>query len=191
MNKLPIDQIVIVEGKYDKIALENIIDATILTCEGFGIFKNEEQRAALKSLARDRGAIILTDSDRAGAVIRSHLQTILQGVKVYTLYIPPIAGKEKRKTTPSKEGLLGVEGIDAKILRNLFLEFKAEPITDNIKAIDLYELGLTGQSGSKEKKQKLLRSMMLPQHLSNNALLKELNRKFDKETLIDYVENLK
>ena len=191
MNKLPIDPIVIVEGKYDKIALDNIIDATILTCDGFGIFKNEDQRLALRKLARDRGAIILTDSDRAGAVIRSHLQTILQGVTVYTLYIPPIAGKEKRKTTPSKEGLLGVEGIDAEILRNLFLDFKAEPIGNEIKPVDLYELGLSGQEGSKDKKQKLLRSLMLPPHLSNNSLLKELNRKFSKESFYDYVKDLK
>lgn len=191
MNKLPIDPIVIVEGKYDKIALDNIIDATILTCDGFGIFKNEEQRLALRKLARDRGAIILTDSDRAGAVIRSHLQTILQGATVYTLYIPPIAGKEKRKTTPSKEGLLGVEGIDAEILRNLFLDFKAEPIGNEIKPVDLYELGLSGQEGSKDKKQKLLRSLMLPPHLSNNSLLKELNRKFSKESFYNYVKDLK
>ncbi len=191
MNKLPIDPIVIVEGKYDKITLDNIIDATILTCEGFGIFKNDEQRAALRNLARERGAIILTDSDRAGAVIRAHLQTILQGAKVYTLYIPPIAGKEKRKTTPSKEGFLGVEGMDAEILRDLFAEFKAEPISNEIKSIDLYELGLTGQTGSKDKKQRLLRALMLPPHLSNNALLKELNRKFSRESFYNYVRNLK
>ncbi len=191
MNKIPIDPIVIVEGKYDKIALDNIIDATIMTCEGFGIFKNEEQRAILRNLARERGAIILTDSDRAGAAIRSHLQTILQGVTVYTLYIPPILGKEKRKTTPSKEGLLGVEGMAGDVLRNLFAEFKAEPIGNEIKPIDLYELGLTGQAGCKDKKLRLLRSLMLPSHLSNNALLKELNRKFTKESFADYVLKLK
>ena len=182
MNKIPIHQIVIVEGKYDKIALENIIDATILTCDGFGIFKNKDQQAALKAMAKERGAILLTDSDSAGGVIRSHLQRILQGAEFYTLYIPAVKGKEKRKTSFSKEGYLGVEGTDSAILRRLFEEFRAEPIVNTICAKDLYAFGLTGVPGAGEKKKKLLSFLRLPPHLSNNALLKELNRRFDADT---------
>ena len=118
MNRIPIKQIVIVEGKYDKITLENVIDATIIPCNGFGIFKNEDQKRALREMAKRNGAIILTDSDRAGGVIRSYLNSILQGTEVYTLYVPAVFGKEKRKTSYSKEGLLGVEGTDYKTLYN-------------------------------------------------------------------------
>lgn len=182
MNKIPIRQIVIVEGKYDKIALENIIDATILTCDGFGIFKNKEQQAALRAMAKESGAILLTDSDSAGGVIRSHLQRLLQGCELYTLYIPAVEGKEKRKTSFSKEGYLGVEGTDSAVLRRLFEEFRAEPFSNEISAKDLYALGLTGMPGAGERKAKLLADLQLPPHLSNNALLKELNRRFDLKT---------
>ena len=182
MNKIPIRQVVIVEGKYDKITLENIIDATILTCNGFGIFKNKEQQAAFKAMAKENGAILLTDSDRAGGVIRSHLQRLLQGAEIYTLYIPAVEGKEKRKTDFSKDGYLGVEGMDSGVLRTLFEEFRAEPIENVIQVSDLYSFGLTGMPGAGEKKAKLLSFLQLPPHLSNNALLKELNRRFDADT---------
>ena len=191
MNKIPIRQIVIVEGKYDKITLENIIDATILFCDGFGIFKNKEQQAALKAMAQENGAILLTDSDSAGGVIRSHLQRLLQGAEVYTLYIPAVEGKEKRKTSYSKEGYLGVEGTDAAVLRRLFETFRAEPIGNAIQAKDLYEYGLTGVPGAGEKKAKLLSVLRLPPHLSNNALLKELNRRFDPQSFQAFVEHIK
>lgn len=190
MNKIPIRQIVIVEGKYDKITLENVIDGTIIPCDGFGIFKNKEQREALRKMAKECGAIILTDSDRAGAVIRSHLQTILQGAEVYTLYIPAVSGKEKRKPSYSKEGYLGVEGMDAAVLRRLFEEFRAEPIGTAIQAPDLYERGLTGVPGAYERKATLLQSLGLPPHLSNKALLKELNRRFDPSTFAAYINEL-
>lgn len=181
MNKIPINQIVIVEGKYDKITLENVIDATIISCDGFSIFKNKEQKEALKSMAKDRGVILLTDSDRAGAVIRNHLRTVLQGEEIHTLYIPPIEGKEKRKTTPSKEGLLGVEGMPSEVLIDLFNDFYTRPVRRDISATDLFELGLSGKAGSAERKRSLLRKLNLPMYLSNNALLRELNRKFTKE----------
>ncbi len=191
MNKIPIDQIVIVEGKYDKIALDNIIDATVIPCNGFGVFKNEEQRKVLRSLAKERGAIILTDSDRSGAVIRSHLQTILQGAEVHILLSPAIPGKEKRKPSSSKEGLLGVEGISSDILRELFTNFQAKPIANAIKPVDLYNAGLSGTEGAKERKHALLVALHLPPHLSNNLLLKELNRRFTLEEFYNYIEKLK
>ncbi len=178
MNKITVDPIVIVEGKYDKITLSNIIDATIIPCDGFEIFKNDAQKKAIRSMALQRGAIILTDSDRAGAIIRAHLNRILQGCEVYTLFVPAVKGKERRKTAFSKEGLLGVEGIDAAVLRQLFEEFHTEPIIVEILPQHLYEYKLIGYPGSKNKKAELLERLMLPPHLSNNALLKELNRRF-------------
>lgn len=178
----------IVEGKYDKITLENVIDATIVVCDGFGIFKNETQKKALRAMAKESGAIILTDSDRAGSLLRSYLQTILQGCEVYPLYIPAVRGKEKRKASYSKEGYLGVEGTDSAVLRRLFEEFRAEPIGSAIQATDLYELGLTGSPGAADRKGCLLRELSLPPHLSNKALLKELNRRFTPETLRMFLE---
>jgi ribonuclease M5 len=190
MNKIPVKQIVIVEGKYDKITLENIIDATIIACDGFGIFKNEEQKTALQEMAKQNGAIILTDSDSAGGLLRSYLQTILQNASVYTLYIPAIPGKEKRKTSFSKEGYLGVEGTDPAVLRCLFEEFRAEAIPTVIQARDLFEYGLTGTTGSAARKAKLLRALNLPPHLSNKALLKELNRRFEPIALQKFIFDL-
>ena len=182
MNKIVVEPIVIVEGKYDKITLSNVIDATIIPCDGFGIFKNEQQKQAIRAMALQRGAIILTDSDRAGAIIRSHLNRVLQGCRVHTLYIPAISGKERRKNTVSKEGLLGVEGIDSAVLRQLFEGFSAvAPVSKEILPQHLYERELSGHAGSKEKKAALLSRLQLPPHLSNNALLKELNRRFTLE----------
>ena len=190
MKKIPIDQVVIVEGKYDKITLENIIDATIISCDGFELFKNDSLKSSLKEMARERGAIILTDSDRAGAIIRSHLRQILQNAEVYCLYIPSIEGKEKRKKAPGKEGLLGVEGMNSEVLANLFLEFEAKPIPDVIKSTDLYECGLSGCMGAKNKKGRLLNFLKLPRHLSNNALLKELNRRYTKEEFYSLTQGI-
>ncbi len=189
MKKIPIKQIILVEGKYDKITLENIVDGIIIPCDGFGIFKNEEQKKAIREMAKRYGAIILTDSDRAGNVIRSYLQTILQGAELYPLYIPAVPGKEKRKTSYSKEGYLGVEGIDSKTLYRLFEEFRAEPVGTAIQARDLFEYGLTGSSGASERKADLLRSLDLPPHLSNKALLKELNRRFDSQSFKAFINN--
>ena len=190
MNRIPVKQIVIVEGKYDKIALENVIDATIIPCDGFGIFKNDEQKNALRAMAKDRGAIILTDSDSAGNLLRSYLQTILQNTEVYPLYIPAVPGKEKRKASFSKEGFIGVEGTDVAVLRRLFEDFRAEPAGTAIQAAHLYLVGLTGSPGAAERKSALLNVLQLPPHLSNKALLKELNRRFDPETFDSFISGL-
>lgn len=190
MKKIPIKQVVIVEGKYDKITLENIIDATIISCDGFELFKNDSLKSSLKEMAKERGAIILTDSDRAGSIIRSHLCQILQNVEVYCLYIPSIEGKEKRKKAPGKEGLLGVEGMSCETLVGLFEAFEAKPIPKVIKAVDLFECGLSGQEGAKNKKERLLDYLNLPRHLSNNALLKELNRRYAKEEFYSLIKTI-
>lgn len=190
MNKIPINQIVIVEGKYDAITLSNIIEGTIIPCDGFGIFKDSIKKEALKQMAKERGAIVLTDSDSAGGLLRSYLKTILQNCEVYLLYVPAIRGKEKRKTTPSKEGYLGVEGIDCATLRKLFEDFRAAPIEPSIFASDLYDLGLNGTPGCSDAKKKLLEALSLPPHLSNNALLKELNRRFSLESFRAFMEKI-
>ena len=190
MNKIPIKQIVIGEGKYDKITLDNIIDATIIPCDGFGVFKNEDQKRSLREMAKKHGAIILTDSDRAGGRIRAYLQTILKGADIYLLYSPAVEGKEKRKTSFSKEGYLGVEGIDSKTLRALFEEFRAEPISMVIKTADLFELGFSGVPGAGERRVRLVRKLNLPPNISQNGLLRELNRRFDPESFRSFVKEI-
>ena len=190
MNKIPISQIVLVEGKYDKIALDNVIDATIIICNGFGIFKDEAKKEAIRKMAKERGAIVLTDSDSAGAKIRSYLTVILQGADVFALYIPAVKGKEKRKNHPSKEGFLGVEGMDSALLREAFSKFEAQKIHSVFSANDLYRLGFTGRAGSKLKKEKLLAYLGLPPHLSNNALLKELDRRMTISELEVLAQNI-
>lgn len=191
MNRIPIDQVILVEGKYDKITLDSIVDATVIAVDGFGIFKNEAKKKALRTMAQQRGVIILTDSDSAGGLLRSYLQTILQGCEIYTLYVPAVPGKEKRKTSYSKEGFLGVEGTDPQVLRNLFSGFQAAPVPVTLTATDLYEYGLTGVPGASERKLALLMALGLPPHLSNNALLKELNRRFDPHSFSLFLKDLK
>jgi ribonuclease M5 len=191
MNKISVDPIVIVEGKYDKITLSNVIDATIIPCNGFEIFKDEEQKNIIRKLAKDRGAIILTDSDRSGAQIRSYLQTILQNAPVNVLLVPAIRGKEKRKASYSKEGLLGVEGMSSELLRSLFENFSSAPIPNNIVSSDLFDLGISGREGAKEKREDLLRDLNLPQHISKNLLLRELNRRFSRDEFYAYMKTKK
>ena len=188
MNKIPISQIVLVEGKYDKITLENIIDATIIPCNGFGIFKDSEKKESIRKLAKERGAIILTDADSAGAKLRSYLNVVLQGAEVYPIYIPAITGKERRKSAPSKEGFLGVEGMDAAMLYHAFENFSAKKVDKKFSANDLYRLGFSGTEGAKVRKERLLKALDLPPHLSNKALLKELDRRWSMEDLEKFSE---
>ena len=123
MEKLKIPYTIIVEGRYDKIKLSSVCDARIVTTDGFGIFKKQEKLSLIRALAKDLPVIVLTDSDGAGKLIRSHITSALPREKIIQLYIPQIEGKERRKTAPSAEGTLGVEGIDVDVLRNLFLPF--------------------------------------------------------------------
>lgn len=180
---IKIDEIVIVEGKYDKIRLSNIVDATILTTEGFRIFKDKAMLELIKRLARERGILILTDSDSAGFIIRNFLAGAVPPEFVKHAYIPDITGKEKRKSIPSKEGKLGVEGVpDSVILEALdragVRAGKAEGFKEKGKAItkaDLFEDGLTGGNDSSRRRLELKRHLGLPEHLSANALLQVLN----------------
>ena len=186
-EKLHIPQPVIVEGRYDKLRLANVIDAEILETAGFGIFSHKEKLALLRKLAAPCGIIILTDSDGAGKTIRAHLSSALPPEKVYHLYIPRIAGKERRKNAPSKEGTLGVEGMDDRLLYDLFLPFAdaAETVRrGGITKADLYGLGLTGTSDASARRDALAESLGLPRGITPNAFLGALNILFSREDFV-------
>lgn len=184
---IPLEPVILVEGKYDQIKLSGIFDGMILTTEGFGIFKQPEKRALLRRLARERGILIFTDSDGAGFVIRSYLKGILSEGKVYHAYLPDIYGKEKRKAHASREGKLGVEGVPTEVIVEAVRKSGAlepQPICrETITKADLYALGLSGGKNSAEKRAALLRELELPEHLTGNALLQVLNSFSDLESL--------
>ena len=174
------NKVIVVEGKYDKIRVESCLDATVITTEGFGIFKNEEKRELLRRLAAMHGLVILSDSDGAGKLIRSHLKSVVGSENVTHLYIPPVKGKEKRKTAPSREGLLGVEGTENETLVALFeksglIAGEEKTPSQAYTKTDLYRLGYFGQDGSLEKRKKVLRENRLPENLSSNAFLEIVN----------------
>lgn len=180
---ITLKQAVIVEGKYDKIKLESILDAVILTTDGFGVFKDKEKQRLIRRLAQERGIVVLTDSDSAGFVIRGFLGGIVPPEQVIHVYIPDIFGKERRKTAPSKEGKLGVEGIDTeRILEALrkagVLCTETETPAETRRQVtktDLYEDGFSGHSDSAARRKALLRALDLPERLSANAMLKIIN----------------
>lgn len=184
---IPLEPVILVEGKYDQIKLSGIFDGVILTTEGFGIFKQPEKRVLLRRLARERGILIFTDSDGAGFVIRSYLKGILSEGKVYHAYLPDIYGKEKRKAHASREGKLGVEGVPTEVIVEAVRKSGAlepQPICrETITKADLYALGLSGGKNSAEKRAALLRELELPEHLTGNALLQVLNSFSDLESL--------
>lgn len=179
---IKIKQAVIVEGRYDKIKLSSLIDALIIETDGFGIFKDKEKRQLIRRIADERGILIMTDSDSAGFKIRSFLGGSLPEDKVFHAYIPDIFGKEKRKSDPSKEGKVGVEGVPSQVifesLRKAGIDFETEEKAEQrrlITNIDLFECGLSGTSDCKRRKEKLLRHLSLPVRLSTKSLVKVLN----------------
>lgn len=179
MDRIKIDIPVIVEGKYDVIKLNSIIDGHVIKTDGFSLFKSRETQKYIKKLAEPKGIIVLTDSDGAGLVIRNRISSILPKDKLIHLYPPQIEGKEKRKTAPSKEGYLGVEGLSAHIIRGLFAPFEAHNDTNEnkrqITKTDFYNDGLTGKENSAEKRRALQKELGLPSNISANALLEVLN----------------
>ena len=185
---------VIVEGKYDKIKLSNFIDAVIIETDGFRIFSDKEKRAFIRNLALTKGIIIMTDSDSAGFRIRNFIRNISSGGTVINVYIPDVFGKEKRKSEPSKEGKLGVEGLsealitDALSKAGVFHCNTEKKENREVTVTDLYEDGFTGSDNSKEKKQKLLKNLSLPSKISNSQLLKLINTFMSYE---DYKEAVK
>ena len=173
---------IVVEGKHDVIRVRSAVDATVVCTDGFRIFKDAERMALLRRLAATRGLIVLTDSDSAGGVIRNHLLGSIPTEQLKQAYIPPRPGKERRKTAPSKEGLLGVEGMDAaavvEALRRAGATFegaeKSETAFVSLTKADLMELGLTGGADSAAKRRKLLAALDLPGYLSAGRLLEVL-----------------
>lgn len=190
--KIAVNEVVVVEGKYDKIKLESVIDADIITLDGFGIFKSDEKKALIRHAALTRGVIVLTDSDSAGMVIRNYVKNVTAGKGTTNLYIPSVEGKEKRKASPSKEGLVGVEGIDPEVIRELFRTFAvSEKRAPEILRQDLYERGFMGLDGSKERRQALQKRLSLPKSMSSTALLAALNILLTKEEFIKICEEIK
>ncbi len=176
--KIHTDRAVVVEGRYDRLALERFLDALVLQTDGFGIFQNHEKQQLIRCLAQSRGLIVLTDSDSAGRAIRGFLNGLVPPDRVINLYVPDLPGKEKRKKALSKEGKLGVEGIPETLLRNVFLraEISGLPVLrKKITATDLYNDGFSGRPDSSLRRVHLQKALDLPAGMSSRQLLDVLN----------------
>lgn len=194
-----IKEAIVVEGKYDKIKLSSLVDGVIIDVGGFGVFKDREKIQYLRTLAEKRGLIVLTDSDGAGFLIRHKLSSCIPPQQLKHAYIPDIFGKEKRKTAPSKEGKLGVEGMELSVLRQALeragatvedasgsggSQSQGQPITKG----DLFQWGLAGGNDSAARRKKLQRKLGLPERLSANGLLQALNTLYSREELRSFLE---
>ena len=176
MEKLKIAYPVIVEGKYDRLRLLCVMEGQILTTDGFGIFKQKEKLALLRALAQKSPLIVLTDPDGAGKLIRAHIGSAVPKERIIPLYVPQIAGKERRKVTFSAEGFLGVEGQERQLLYDLLAPFAGEVLPrKEITKADLFEHGLTGASNSAARRDALAQKFALPAGMTPNALLAALN----------------
>lgn len=191
-EKIKLDIPVIVEGKYDKITLSSYLEATVLTTDGFGIFNSKEKQALIKRLCKD-GVILLTDSDGGGKQIRSFLLSILPREKIINLYTPEILGKEKRKTHPSKAGVLGVEGMKREVIERLFSPFASgteRPRREPITKTDMYLFGLSGTDGASTRRDAVAKALSLPSSMTPNALLEAMNLLIGKEELAAICERI-
>ncbi|MGN0582971.1 MAG: toprim domain-containing protein [Oscillospiraceae bacterium] len=197
---LKVEQAIVVEGKYDKIKLESIIDATIVVTNGYGIFKDREKLELIRFYARKKGIIILTDSDGAGFKIRGFLKGSVPEGSIKNVYIPDIFGKEKRKVKPSAEGKLGVEGIKKELIVEAFrkagINFVSEEGAEKternpVTRTDIYEAGLTGTPDSSEKRKKLLKKLGLPERLSTSGMLEALNTMMSAEEFYEMMNKEK
>ena len=188
---LHITQAIIVEGIYDRQRVAEVCDAYCFITDGFKIFKDKEKREFIRLLAREKGLIVLTDSDRAGFLIRSHIKNITGDKNVRHAYIPEIFGKERRKPQPSAEGKLGVEGIEREALTEVlrpFAEGEGERGEEVTKA-DFFELGLSGGPGSREKRELLCKKLGLPTGLSANAMLDAVNAIIGKKAFFNTINS--
>lgn len=189
-------EVIVVEGKYDKAFLSSFLDAVIVETQGFGLFSDRERLALLRRLAESRGLVVLTDSDGGGFVIRNFLKGAIRPELVKHAYIPDIPGKEKRKSSPSKEGKLGVEGMTPAIVLEALRRAGAtvdEESTDarvTLTKADLFALGLSGGAGSAQQRQKLLKALELPEHLTANALLDVLGLLYDRRELEEIISQI-
>ncbi|MBS6309859.1 MAG: DUF4093 domain-containing protein [Firmicutes bacterium] len=187
MSKPRIEEVIVVEGRYDRNMLLQVVDATVVETGGFSVFNDREKLAFLRKLAQKRGLILLTDSDGAGFVIRNYLKGAIPTEQVKQAYIPDIPGKERRKRKAGKEGKLGVEGMTPEILLQAlrrggatFVGEAAPSAAVSITKADLLDRGLIGP-GSTQKRQQLLKNLELPEHLTPNALLETLNLLMSRE----------
>ncbi len=189
---LRIKEAIVVEGRYDKNTLSQLVDTVILETNGFAIFHKPQQLALMRRLAETQGLIILTDSDGAGFVIRNHLKGAIAPEQIKHAYIPDVYGKERRKRHPGKEHKLGVEGMSPQILEAAlrragaqFLDAEPPPAARTaITKADLFQAGLSGGSGSAQRRGRLLRQLNLPEHLSPNALLPVLNALYQRDEFL-------
>lgn len=189
---IKIKETIIVEGKYDKMRLKPLVDTTIIETNGFRIFNDKQKQNLIKRLAETNGILVLTDSDSAGFLIRNCLRGITANKNIKHAYVPQILGKEKRKEKPSKEGTLGVEGIQEEILLNAIKA--AVSCTDEempkITKQQMYELGLTGKQNSKHLREQLLKKLNLPTYLSTNALIDVLSSLYCYDELSEILQNI-
>ena len=188
-------EVIVVEGRYDKNALRQVVEATVVETGGFGVFNDRERLALLRRLAAERGLILLTDSDGAGFVIRNFLKGAIPKSQLKQAYIPDIYGKERRKTAPGKEGKLGVEGMPPQVLLAAleragatFEDGGAAERREPITKADLYALGLTGGRDSQRRRRALLKQLGLPERMTTNALLEALNILCTREEFLSTME---
>ena len=191
-----IKEAIVVEGRYDKNTLSQILDATILETSGFGIFKNKEQMALLRKVAQVRGLIVFTDADGAGFVIRNHIKSAIPNQYLKHAYTPDILGKERRKSAPGKEGKLGVEGMTREVilesLRRAGATFEGEhpeKSAQEITKADLMDLGLYGP-GSNDRRAALIKKLEFPEKISTNGFLQAVNLLYSLEELAKVAEEL-
>lgn len=196
---IKIKEAVIVEGKYDKIKLSSLIDGLIIETRGFRIFQDKEQMDFIRKMARERGLLILTDSDSAGFLIRNYLSGAIPKEQIKHAYIPDLFGKEKRKSEFSREGKLGVEGMPSKVLVQVLEragvtcldnDKKSEKKGKTVTKTDFYLLGFSGQENSVHKRTELLKHLGLPEHLSVNSLLKVINDQMTYEEFCSLAERI-
>ena len=186
-----VSEIIVVEGRYDKNTLSQVVDAVIIETSGFGLFNDSEKQQLLRTLARKRGLIVMTDSDGAGFVIRNFIKGCVDPKLVKHAYIPDVYGKERRKSSPSKEGKLGVEGMSPDVILDC-LRRAGATIDDacvgasaGISKADMYKKGLTGRPDSAKKRAELLNKMALPEKMTAEALLQVLNAIMSREEFLD------
>ncbi|MBE6654761.1 MAG: DUF4093 domain-containing protein [Ruminococcaceae bacterium] len=187
---------IIVEGKYDRLKILSVAKANVITTDGFGIFSKAEKAEFLRKLAQKNGVIVITDSDGAGLVIRNHLKNIISNDKITHIYTPEIEGKEKRKKNPSKAGLLGVEGMSREWLEKALAPFAddaektAKEDTLSLTKADFYELGLSGGTGSEQKRKKLARLLGLPSIISCGSLIYAVNTLISRNEFFNALDAL-
>ena len=193
---LKIKEAIVVEGRYDKNTLSQILDAAIFETNGFGIFKDSQKMDLLRRVAETRGLIVFTDSDGAGFVIRNRIKSCIPGELLKHAYIPDVYGKERRKDAPGKEGKLGVEGMTREVIYDALrrsgatIEGENVPPTAAITKQDMMELGLSGGKDSGAKRLALLKKLNLPEHMSANALLQALNVLYSLDELTSFVNDM-